>query len=208
MSATAQETLPVACDRSLVKRDYQKTVRGICTDPTWQSRHNDSISGSWPRQDVWCITRADPFLRLHRVVELDAGIATAGTIALVPVAPQVSRPTRWTCLGAVEPGIQRHYVSRTAWDEGWLRFSIWCALMSQLQVTLMARLSDSHPCFRSSSVKRMRARVGKAKAHGNPVSSGHFAVCPYALLQVSISQHTHTHTHTNFWAVQKSDDMP
>ena len=37
-------------------------------------------SGSRRAKGALCITRADPFLRLHRVVELDAGIPAAGSV--------------------------------------------------------------------------------------------------------------------------------
>lgn len=64
-------------------------------------------------------------------------------------------------LGTSKPGISRHYVSHTmAGMKGWLRSPAGCALMSQLQVTLLATLEDSRPYVRTSLGEARGSRVG------------------------------------------------
>jgi hypothetical protein len=109
-----------------------------------------------------------PFLRLHRIVELNAGIppcylqASTGTYRLVV---KLRDHTVQPFLASLSLHWQRalRIVPRGGWSERWLRFcACWCALVSQFRVTLLAsRPGGAHASmdvFGELSVKWVGAR--------------------------------------------------
>ena len=81
-----------------------------------------------------CITRADPSCGC-----IVLWSSTPAFLLLGPSVPAGLEGVNFLARLNLESG--RHYVSHTKPRGGWwLRSSVWCALMSQLRVTLMAGL--------------------------------------------------------------------
>lgn len=155
------------------------------------------IPGSQRASAPSCITRADPFLRAHRIVDLDAGNPTC---SLRRGAHQsvVWRPRRPAFLASPEPGITETLrIACRAWGGRWLRLYVWCALMSHLRVTLMAGVRA--PCPRTGFGESAGARWepgGKAKLTTKQV-----------IFEAALMPSGSLVSNTPTWDVAESDDL-